>query len=268
MTPRLGTAALCWLGLLASADVSRAQRTGTWEYRELETDSAITLQNEMQELGSHGFRFRAVMNNDRPKRLRRSEVMVIMVRDGSRPRGNYGYRVLATSGTAAIRKEFVAASNVGFRYVGEVVNALQWLPADTKEPWRAPVIIFEQNRKAPTTRYEYSLIETGDIPAMEKALREAGDAGFDRRSIIHDATSRRNEAVLILERQRQAARVRYEYQVRSTTGPSLMDDMATGRDRGYGVDMLPAVEGTPGVDWILVLRRKVEPTPRKARSAK
>jgi hypothetical protein len=145
-----------------------SQTPSGFEYKVLATNKTSTMQKEMQEAAEAGFRFGDVMGGDTA--FGGSEVVVIMLRDGSA--GRFDYRLLATNKTSTMQKEMQEAGDAGFEYRGqtvfksafggkEVVAILERIP-DTKA----------------TSRYEYRLIATTKTSTMEKELGEAGAQGF------------------------------------------------------------------------------------------
>jgi hypothetical protein len=158
-------AALC-LGSTPTDAV--AQKPSAVEYRVLATSKTSTMQKEMQEAAESGFRFGDVMGGDTA--FGGSEVVVIMVRDGSR--GKFDYRLLATSKTSTMQKEMQEAGDAGFEYRGQTVFKSSFGGKEV-------VAILERIPDAKATdRYEYRLVSTKKTSTMQKELGEAGAEGF------------------------------------------------------------------------------------------
>jgi hypothetical protein len=98
--------AALWLGVPALTIVvlvglASAQAPGV-EYRVLATSKTATMEKELNEAAESGFRFSTVMGGDTA--FGGNEVVVVMSR-GGQPRGQYAYRLLATSKTSTMQKE-------------------------------------------------------------------------------------------------------------------------------------------------------------------
>lgn len=144
-----------------------AQAQAPVEYRVLATNKTSTMQKEMQEAAAAGFRFGDVMGGDTA--FGGSEVVVIMVRDGSK--GLYDYRLLATNKTSTMQKEMQEAGDAGYEYRGQTVFKSTF-------GGREVVAILEKVPEAKIVRYEYRLLATKKTSTMQKELAEAGDQGF------------------------------------------------------------------------------------------
>lgn len=138
------------------------------EYRVLATNKTSTMQKEMQEAAAAGFRYGDVMGGETA--FGGSEVVVVMVRDGTP--GRFDYRLLATSKTSTMQKEMQEAGDTGYEYRGQTVfNSL----FGGKEV----VVILERGpEQADPTRHEYRLLATKKTSTLQKELSEAGDQGF------------------------------------------------------------------------------------------
>ena len=146
---------------------SAASAQTTVEYRVLATNKTSTMQKEMQDAAEAGFRFGDVMGGDTA--FGGSEVVVIMVRDGSK--GQYDYRLLATNKTSTMQKEMQEAGDAGYEYRGQTVFKSAF-------GGREVVAILEKAPDAKIVRYEYRLLATKKTSTMQKELAEAGDQGY------------------------------------------------------------------------------------------
>lgn len=139
-----------------------------FEYRVLAASKTSTMQKEMQEAAEAGFRFGDVMGGDTA--FGGSEVVVVMVRDGSA--GRFDYRLLATSKTSTMQKEMQEGGDAGFEYRGQTVFKSAFGGKEV-------VAILERVPDAKVaSRYEYRLIATKKTSTMQKELQEAGAEGF------------------------------------------------------------------------------------------
>ena len=138
-------------------------------YRVLSTARTSTMQKEMQDAATAGFRFADVMGGETA--LGGSEVVVVMAR-GSDP-AEYEYRLLAASKTSTMQKELQDAGDIGFTYRAQT----QFKSAfGGKE-----VVVILERAKDPVTRprYEYRLLATTKTSTMQRELTDAAERGFE-----------------------------------------------------------------------------------------
>jgi len=136
----------------------------------LATNKTSTMQKEMADAASTGFRYVDVMGGETS--FGGSEVVVIMERaDSTTPR--FEYRLLATSRTSTMQRELQEASDAGFDYVGQTVFKSMFGGSEV-------VCILERNREAAARpRYEYTLLATNKTSTLDKELRAAAERGFE-----------------------------------------------------------------------------------------
>jgi hypothetical protein len=159
------------LVILSAASLpAAAQSNQPLAHKVLATSRTSTMQKEMAEAASAGYRFSAVMGGETS--FGGSEVVVIMARPpDAKPR--YEYRLLATSKTSTMQRELQDASDGGYDYVGQTVFKSTF-------GGREVVVMLERDRDAATRpRYEYKLLATSKTSTLEKELRDAADAGFE-----------------------------------------------------------------------------------------
>ena len=90
----------------------------TFEYRVLATSRTSTMERELNEAATTGFRFHAVMGGSTA--FGGDEAVAIVSRVGASA-GRYRYRLLATSSTSTMERELNKAAADGFRYRGQTV---------------------------------------------------------------------------------------------------------------------------------------------------
>ena len=140
------------------------------EYRLLATNKTSTMQREMDEAATGGFRYRAVMGGETS--FGGSEVVVIMAKDSEdSAEARYRYKLLATSKTSTMQKELQQAGDEGFEYRGQTVFATSFGGEEV-------VIILERDRERELLRYKYRLLATKKTSTMQKELSQAGEEGF------------------------------------------------------------------------------------------
>ncbi len=92
-----------------------------YEYKVLATTRTSTMEKELRQAGSRGFRYRGQTIYDSTFGGR--EVVVIVERRLDRPDERYEYRLLATRRTSTMQKELEAAARDGFEFLGFTVAA-------------------------------------------------------------------------------------------------------------------------------------------------
>ena len=165
---RLALAALSLIIVLAP-DVARAQSSEGLQYTVLATNKTSTMQKEMSEAASTGFRFISTMGGETA--FGGSEVVVIMGR-GNDAKPRYEYRLLATSKTGTMQKELQQASDAGYDYVGQTVFKSTF-------GGREVVVLLERDRELSARHYEYKLIATSKTSTLQKELRDAAEQGYE-----------------------------------------------------------------------------------------
>jgi hypothetical protein len=157
------------------------------------------------------------------------------------------YRLLATNRTGTMEKELNEAAAEGFRFVGV-------MKGQTSAGGGEIVSILARDAGAARGRYEYRLLATTKTSTMQKELQEAGDMGFEYRGQTVGG-----EVIVILERDRDAPIVKYEYKLLATTKTSTMQkELAETGSVGYefvGVTVAETAFGGPEV--LTILRRRV-----------
>ncbi len=166
------------------------------------------------------------------------------------------YRVIATNKTSTMQKEMQEAAESGFRWNGvmggntafggkEVVSVMSKSSGQEKE----------------TGRYDYRLMATSKTSTMQKEMQEAGDAGFEYRGqTIFNSMFGGKEVVVILEKDKEATLVRYEYRLVATSKTSTMQkELQEAGDAGFEfVGLTVASTALGGNEVVSILRRKVQ----------
>jgi hypothetical protein len=159
----------------------------------------------------------------------------------------YEYRTLATNRTGTMQKELNEAADAGFRFMGVMKGGTSFGGAEV-------VSILVRPAGETKARYEYKLLATSKTSTMQKELQEAGDAGFEYR----DQTVG-GEVIVILERDREAPIVSYEYRLLATKKTGTMQkELQEIGDQGFefvGVTVAPTTFG--GSEIVSILRRQV-----------
>ncbi len=157
------------------------------------------------------------------------------------------YRVLATNRTGTMLKELNEAAAEGFRFV-------RAMKGDTAFGGDQVVSVLERKPGATAPQYEYRLLATSKTSTMQKELQEAGDAGF----VYRDQTIG-GEVIVILERDREAPIVRYDYRLLATSKTSTMEkELQKAAADGYefvGVTVADTAFG--GSEVVSIMRKRI-----------
>ena len=160
---------------------------------------------------------------------------------------HFEYRVLATKRTGTMQKELNEAADGGFRFMGVMKGGTAFGGSEV-------VSILVRDTATSKPRYEYKLLATKKTSTMQKELQEAGDAGFEYR----DQTIG-GEVMIVMERDRDAPLVRYEYRLLATKKTSTMQkELQEVGDQGFefvGVTVSDTMFG--GDEVVSITRRKV-----------
>lgn len=177
--------------LLALPAIAFAQQETS--YRVLATNKTSTMQKEMREAASDGFRFVSVMGGDTS--FGGKEVVVLMQRlPGEKSR--FDYRLLATSKTSTMQKELQEAADAGFEFIGQTVFESLF---GGKE---VAVLLERDTQNATRTRYEYRLLATKRTSTLQKELDEIGRAGFQALAMTVGETAVGGGELVVIARRR------------------------------------------------------------------
>ncbi|MBS1791434.1 MAG: hypothetical protein JST85_27225 [Acidobacteria bacterium] len=161
------------------------------EYKLLATNKTSTMEREMNQASSEGFRFEGTMGGETAGGG--NEIVVIMSRREGSKSERLQYKLLATNKTSTMQKELSDAGAQGFSYVGQSVYSSSF-------GGREVIVILERNDKVKTT-YEYRLQATSRTSTMQKELNDVGRDGFQFCGITVAETSfGGKEVVSILRR--------------------------------------------------------------------
>jgi hypothetical protein len=178
----------------------------------------------------------------------------VPAKPGSTP-NHHEYRLLATNKTSTMEKEMNQAAEEGYRFEAamgggtsfggdEAVVIMSKVPADTK------------------ALYEYKLLATNKTSTMQKELQQAGDAGFEYKDqTVFNSTFGGREVVVILERDRNAKPMRYEYKLLATKKTSTMQkELSEAGRAGFAfVGMTVAETAFGGKEVVVITRRTLIP---------
>ena len=139
------------------------------EYKLLATNRVTTMQKEMNEAASAGYRFLEVVSGETV--FGGSEALVVMVRprDGDHKQ-LFDYKLLATSKTSTMQRELQEAGDAGFEHRGQSVFK--------KTFGTEVVVILERELDGKPKMWDYKLLATSKTSTMQKEVMEAAAAGY------------------------------------------------------------------------------------------
>ena len=178
--------------LLAWSIHARAQQQ--FEYKLLATNRTTTMDKEMNEAASEGYRFREVISGETA--FGGDEALVVMAREVEpKHSARYEYRLLATTKTSTMQKELQAAGDAGFEHCGSSVFK--------KTLGVEVMVILERDREVKPKLWDYKLLATKKTSTMQKELKEAAAEGYQFVGFSTGSTFfGGNEVVTIMRRPR------------------------------------------------------------------
>lgn len=140
------------------------------DYKLLATKRVTTMEKEMKEAASSGYRFVEVVSGETV--FGGSEALVVMARpkDGDhKPR--FDYKLLATSKTSTMQRELQEAGDAGYEHRGQSVFKKTFGPAEV-------IVILEREIDVKPKQWDYKLLATSKTSTMQKEVMEAAEAGY------------------------------------------------------------------------------------------
>lgn len=179
--------------LLLVAGTVQAQEAPKIDYRVFATSRTSTLEKEMNDAATSGFRFSATMGGETA--LGGKETVAVMARPDGGNRDRYEYRLLATNRTSTMQRELRDAAELGFEYRGQTVF-------ETMFGGKEVVCILERNvDQRPRGTGQYLLVATTRTGTLQKELQQAGLDGYEVLGLtIGKTVVGGNELVAILRR--------------------------------------------------------------------
>jgi hypothetical protein len=169
--------------------------------------------------------------------------------------GTVDYKLLATSKTSTLQRELNEAAELGFRFGA-------FMGGNTAFGGSEAVAVLTRHAGA-HGRYAYKLLATSKTSTMQRELQSASDDGYEfRAQSVFETAFGGKEVVLILERDKDAALVSFEYLLLATSKTSTMQKelSAAGRDGFDLVGMTVAATAMGGNEVVAITKR-----PRAAR---
>lgn len=168
------------------------------EYRVLATTKTSTMEKEMNEAASEGYRFAAAMGGETAFGGKEAVVTMAKPAQAAPERASWRYLLLATNRTSTMQKELADAAQQGYVYKGQTVF-------NSAFGGQEVVVILERDAASASPRDEYLLLATSKTSTMLKELAEAGRSGYEIVGMTVGKTAMRGNEVLCILR-RPAAR--------------------------------------------------------------
>jgi hypothetical protein len=166
--PVLVVAVLALAGSYSEQAVVVAQESPSAQYRILATNRTSTMERELNEAASAGFRFVEVMGGETA--VGGNEVVALMSETGGP--AQYSYKLLATNRTSTMERELQEAADAGFLYRGQTIFKTTFGGEEV-------VCILERDANASVEPMQYKLLATNRTSTLEKELLEAAAAGYE-----------------------------------------------------------------------------------------
>lgn len=162
------------------------------------------------------------------------------------------YRLLATNKTSTMQKEMNQAADAGFRYGGVMGGETAFGGSEVV------VVMYKDPANEQRERFQYRLLATSKTSTMQKEMQEAGDAGYEYRGqTIFSSTFGGREVVVILERDREAEKLAWEYKLLATSKTATMQkELSEMGEAGFSfVGVTVASTSLGGKEVVSILRR-------------
>jgi hypothetical protein len=164
------------------------------------------------------------------------------------------YKVLATSKTSTMEKELNEAALGGYRFETTIGG-------ESAVGGKEVVVVMSRTKSsAKAPRAEYKLLATNKTSTMQKELQEAGGNGFHYKGqTVFQTAFGGKEVVVILERDREGPRKRFEYRLLATTKTGTMEkELLEASDLGFELVGLTVAETAfGGKEVVSILHKEV-----------
>lgn len=169
------------------------------------------------------------------------------------PAQAYDYLVLATTRTSAMEREMNEAADVGYRFQGVMGGDTAFGGAE--------LVTLMLREAADPALFSYRLLATNQTSTMQDEMRQAGNTGYDYRGLtVYKSDFGGDETIVIMEKDRDAAFVRYEYRLLATSRTStLQKELTDAGQQGFESVGLSVGQTYFGGDEVLVVTRKTLP---------
>lgn len=165
----------------------------------------------------------------------------------------FEFRVLATNKTSTMEKEMNETAAAGFRFASVMGGETSFGGNE------AVVVMSKKQDDAPANnRYQYKLLATNKTSTMQKEMSEAGNGGFTYvGQTVFNSTFGGQEVVVIMERDKEAGGITYDFLLLATKRTSTMQKemVESGKEGFEVVGMTVAKTAFAGAELVVILRR-------------
>ena len=177
-----------FLTLTLTAPARQSKTESEQQYRLLATTKTSTMQKELEEASSKGYRILVGSPTSGTE-------MALFLERVAQPPNTYKYKLLATTRTGTMQKELNEMAEGGFRLLPRtMISKKQIIGSDEV------VVLMERPPKV-EKQYEYKLLATTLTSTLQKEVSEALAAGFVLVGMVS-----RGEHMVIMERETSAKR--------------------------------------------------------------
>ena len=162
------------------------------DYKVLATSKTSTMEKEMNDNGSAGYRFVAVMGGETG--FGGKEVVVLMQKGGD-VTGKFRYKLLATNRTSTMQKEMNDAAMDGYDYVGQTVFESLFGGEE--------VVSIVERGAAAESEFVYKLIATSKTSTLQKEANELGGEGFQALGMTVGKTALGGNELVVIARKKK-----------------------------------------------------------------
>ena len=164
--------------------------------------------------------------------------------------GTYEYLVLATTRTSTMEREMNEAAEAGYRFQGVMGGDTAFGGSE--------VVSLMMRGASSGGRFAYRLLATTQTSTMQEEMQEAGNEGYDYRGqTVFESFFGGEEVVVIMERDKDAPPMRYDYLLLATSRTStLQEELAEAGQRGFElVGMTVGQTAFAGEEVVVITRR-------------
>lgn len=162
------------------------------------------------------------------------------------------YRLLATNKTSTMQKEMNQAADAGFRFGGVMGGETAFGGSEVV------VVMHRDPANEQRERFQYRLFATNKTSTMQKEMQQAGDDGYEYKGqTVFGSTFGGREVVVILERDREAEKLAWEYKLLATNKTATMQkELIEAGEAGFAfVGVTVAETSFGGKEVVSILRR-------------
>lgn len=164
----------------------------------------------------------------------------------------FEYRLLATNKTSTMQKEMNHAADEGFRFGGVMGGETAFGGSEVV------VVMHRDPNNEQRERFQYRLLATNKTSTMQKEMQQAGDDGYEYKGqTVFSSTFGGREVVVILERDREAEKLAWEYKLLATSKTATMQkELIEAGEAGFSfVGVTVAETSFGGKEVVSILRR-------------